>query len=619
MRWFLLVLAAMGCAADAPRVAAVDATPVPEPPVVEQARSVDLRLPRVVELAPHRTEFEKRLMRQRIEAAAALGEPAALFVPSLEYSDAELAEAVAGTARLRGLPIHLRVPFDWEQDPFDNRVYRLGLQAWWGIAPLLVGHASNRAPGGLQLAIDLAVDWLATYRIEQPGQSEFAWNGSAATFRAVYMAYMFRAAAFEGTLDEVRAARLWEGMIRHGEFLVEGTQFRTNNLGATHDAGLGLLGHQMPILEDAARYIETATTRLAPLFDTLLTEDHLLAEHTPWYHFLVLRDLLNTSRFAPSIAPTFEAAADAGRWLIAPDGLFVQFGDAHLFAPGPDVVDGTTTPRGLAVFSDTGYGVAREGDSFLAVTGQFHSRTHKQADELTFSWSERGRRIVADTGRYGYFSEPGRAFAVSTRAHSSLVVDGEEFSRDVADVYGSGIDGGAFADGWYALTGENPPLLARQGVRHRRWWLFSPDRTLVIVDDVHMAAPRRLTRYVHLGPSLRARAGSTPEAVVALDGDLAVSVADASSTPVAPRIVRGRRRPELQGFTFPNARELVERDTIVFEQTSGAALLITALRLERVPHTRLNATKDGDVLTVEIDAQQIELTLLEGTVGITVR
>lgn len=528
----------------------------------------------------------------------ALGAPEPLFVPSLTYTDQEIDDAVAGTAVLLGLPIELTLPFDWEQDPFNDRVYRLGLQAWWGLAPLLVGHATGKNPDGLPLAIALAVDWIETYRTPFEGQSEFAWNGSAVSFRAAYLAYIFRAGVMDGVLTPEDAAVLWEGMVFHGDFLEEGTaRYALTNLAATHDVGLGLLALQLPMLPRAATYRSTAAERITPLAFVLLGEEALLREHTPWYHFLVLRDLERARRFAPELQDLFERGRAAGMWLVGTDGDLIQFGDSHRIAPQPDVVLDAPPPNGLATFERTGYGVARDGDSLLAVTSQFHSRVHKQRDDGTFAWFERGVRIISDTGRYGYYpGEPGRDYALSTRAHSVLTVDDAEFGATDEDAYGSGLVGGAEAAGWYVLVADNPLLLA-QGVTHRRFWFYRPNEALVIVDDVAANAPRTFTRYLHLGASLSTR--DAGDALVAEADGVRVTIRDGSATSGSLTVARGREDPTLLGFTYPTNRVAIPRDTVVLRHTLDRGLLVTALTLDDAP--AVSARRANDAVEVTVD------------------
>ncbi len=528
----------------------------------------------------------------------ALGAPEPLFVPSLTYTDQEIDDAVDGTAVLLGLPIELTLPFDWEQDPFDDRVYRLGLQAWWGLAPLLVGHATGKNPNGLSLAIALAVDWIETYRTPFEGQSEFAWNGSAVSFRAAYLAYIFRAGVMDGILTPEDAEVLWEGMVYHGDFLVAGTaRYALTNLAATHDVGLGLLALQLPMLPGAATFRSTAAERITPLAFMLLGEEALLREHTPWYHFLVLRDLERARRFAPELQDLFERGRAAGLWLVATDGDLVQFGDSHRIAPQADVVLDASAPNGLATFVQTGYGVVRDDDALLAVTAQFHSRVHKQRDDGTFAWFERGVRIISDTGRYGYYpGEPGRDYALSTRAHSVLTVDDAEFGATDEDAYGSGLVGGAEASGWFVLVADNPLLLA-QGVTHRRFWFYRPNESLVIVDDVAASSPRTFTRYLHLGAHLTTRA--IGDGLVAEADDLSVTIRDTSATPGTVTVARGQEDPTLLGFTYPTNRVAIPRDTVVLRQTLDRGLLVTALTLDGAPS--VSARRANDAVEVTVD------------------
>ena len=61
--------------------------------------------------------------------------------------------------------------------------------------------------------------------------------------------------------------------------------------------------------------------------------------------------------------------------------------------------------------------------SYLAQQAGFHSRTHKQADDLSFIWYDRGTEILIDAGRYGYL---GRTETGSDLWNQGFLVFGPE-------------------------------------------------------------------------------------------------------------------------------------------------------------------------------------------------
>jgi hypothetical protein len=210
----------------------------------------------------------------------------------------------------------------------------------------------------------------------------------------------------------------------------------------------------------------------------------------------------------------------------------------------------------------------------------FHNTSHKQADELSFDLYERGLRLVSDTGLYNKDRNEYYAFAQSAQAHSTLTVDGESFTLDEADVYGSGLEAAGEGDGWYAILGHNP-LLEPLGVEHSRLFLYRPGEALIVADSVRSDSEHTYDRHFQLGPDLDARipnglSGPGPverePAPVELTGpDFSGSVTS-TATGGAQQLeeIRAETDP-LGGFTFPSFRERVPRSTLVYSSQAADA------------------------------------------------
>ncbi len=147
----------------------------------------------------------------------------------------------------------------------------------------------------------------------------------------------------------------------------------------------------------------------------------------------------------------------------------------------------------------------------------FHSRTHKHADDLSFVWYERGRRLLIDPGRYGYigrvdpdsglgrqgfwYSDPKRIYLESTRAHNALEIDGRSYARKGVRPYGSALkrageqNGIAFAEGH---------VRHRKSLLHSRLLLHVPGRWLVVLDSIadSAGAEHKFVQRFHFSPDL---------------------------------------------------------------------------------------------------------------------
>jgi len=155
-------------------------------------------------------------------------------------------------------------------------------------------------------------------------------------------------------------------------------------------------------------------------------------ERSPAYHLVVLRDLLEVQAASPHswLGDAIESMRRFAAGLARPDGAPALFNDGTVDAPQLDLPQ---PPEGLAVFPDSGFVVVREGELWLAFRCGAPSPpflpAHAHADALSFQLWWRGQPVVVDPGTYTY--EPGadRDWFRSTRAHSTVTVDGKDQFR----------------------------------------------------------------------------------------------------------------------------------------------------------------------------------------------
>jgi Heparinase II/III-like protein/Heparinase II/III N-terminus len=155
-------------------------------------------------------------------------------------------------------------------------------------------------------------------------------------------------------------------------------------------------------------------------------------ERSPSYHLVVLRDLLEIHAASPHswLADAIERMRIFAAALARPDGAPALFNDGTIDAPQLEL---PAAAEGLSVFGDSGFVVVREGPLWLAfrcgVPAPDFLPAHAHADALSFQLWWRGRPVLVDPGTFTY--EPGadRDWFRSTRAHSTVCVDGRNQFR----------------------------------------------------------------------------------------------------------------------------------------------------------------------------------------------
>jgi hypothetical protein len=208
-------------------------------------------------------------------------------------------------------------------------------------------------------------------------------------------------------------------------------------------------------------------------------------ERSPAYHLVVLRDLLEVQAASPHawLGETIERMRVFAAGLARPDGAPALFNDGTVDAPRLELPEPAS---GLSVFPDSGFAVVREGRLWLAFrcgpAAPDFLPPHAHADALSFQLWWNGRPVLVDPGSYTYEAGPDREWFRSTRAHSTIRVDG----RDQFETWGA-FRSGPLPDVTlrYAREGAVEASVRLRGrVRHVRRIEWDAEAGEVLVYDV---------------------------------------------------------------------------------------------------------------------------------------
>ena len=530
----------------------------------------------------------------------------------------EVAGALRGTFYILNRPVRLVPPVDWSQDPYRSRPWTQTLQQWTWMAPLLAPSSRGRGSrAALARARDLALDWI-------PRNPPSTWSNKVAADRAGYLAYLIRAAGCRGLLSDSQAQTLLRSAEAHARYLVDPDNLGKGNHSLYVDAGLHLLSTYLAPLPGSRAWRSLALRRFhESLLSQLEPVEGINLEHSPGYHFkvygLVSRFIALPGVTDPGIRAIGAKMRRPAGWFVTPDGSVARLGDTgRAEAPRWAQLQARRL-SGLAPTLRSGYGIVKVPGGYLSVTSALWKLGHSQSDQLSFELWDRGRRIVADTGRYsGPRNSEAKAFTESAHAHSVLLVDDREDFRDyevgrAADdeddddrdqrstedgPLGSGMTGQGQGAGWYAIEGRNR-LLEPVGVDHQRLFLYRPGEALVVVDRVRSQASHSYTRLFQFDPALTAR--GTGRALPLRAGRATVWLYD-SPTPgeQARSVVRGSRAPML-GWLNPldKFEDLVPRAAVVYRSQGASVTHVATLGLNGIARASL-ASDTGPVTRVRV-------------------
>jgi hypothetical protein len=238
----------------------------------------------------------------------------------------------------------------------------------------------------------------------------------------------------------------------------------------------------------------------------------------------------------------------------------------------------------LKHYRDVGYVIVRsdwaipsDRASMMFIQGGFFNQTHRQADDFAFEWFEHGRKIISDSGQYGYTRDKWERYFDSTRAHNTIEVDGRNYSTKESEIYGNAVrTARRTAEGVRIILQINHEDL---GFWHRRRIDYRPGQELKITDSVRSDRPRSYVQWHHFAPAfeLSGNAGSFELD----DGEMLVDLTTSTSCgdETSYRKIRGQTKPRIQGWVSLAERERDQRWALGVECLARNATLEARYKL----------------------------------------
>jgi uncharacterized heparinase superfamily protein len=237
---------------------------------------------------------------------------------------------------------------------------------------------------------------------------------------------------------------------------------------------------------------------------------------------------------------------------------------------------------------------------------------HAHSDTFGFEVSVDTLRMVVDSGVSQYASGPLRDYYRSTRAHSTVMVDGAEQSEcwssfrvgRRAHVVDGRREKTALARGFSAAHTGFDHL--SPGVRHRRRFLLVAGRAWLIVDELLGEGQHRWETFLHLHPDVQFESRQSGHAI--RRGDASLGIAWFGVAP--PHLVTGQESP-LQGWYAPAFGRDVPSPTLVSAGSGPLPvcfgwLLVPGARMTQEFHVTagpgaLIVTIANDTFTISVD------------------
>jgi uncharacterized heparinase superfamily protein len=381
----------------------------------------------------------------------------------------------------------------------------------------------------------LITDWIE----HNPPGTEDAWEPYTASLRIVNWTKFFllrNVAGFEEGgarlprrewLESLYQQALW--LERNIEYHILANHYLKNGV-ALFFAGVYFEG------VDADRWLRKSLGILQDELKEQFLSDGGHFERSPMYHSICLVDYLDVLNLAQhssgaiscevtdELSGKVTTAVDFLSSICLPDGAIPLFNDSAFgIAPTPqqifdyaERVIGYQPPSRTAdlivkAFPASGYYVCRKADDMMIIDcgpiGPDYQPGHAHCDTLSYELAIEGRRVVVDSGVFDYELSQERAYARSTRAHNTVMVDDEEQSEmwgvfrvarrarplraEIVKTANESLLFEGAHDGYMRLKGK--PI-------HKRHISYDGHGNWVITDVLEGKGTHQMESFVHLHP-----------------------------------------------------------------------------------------------------------------------
>ena len=463
----------------------------------------------------------------------------------------------------------------------DDVNWHFKINSWHPISQFFNLHDITGDPAHLHTIKPIIFDWIND-NIVNNIENDKKWYDMATGTRAVYLAYFFNHYPLND-LSNSEYFNLLVASSMHVDVLANPALLSTGNHGFFQLVGLKAICTSIPEIIHCNSASQYADRSLKKLLDTQITEDGIHKEHSTQYHpwiIEIIEGVLATGLFPNIALDNIQRAKDNIPWMFYPNGRSIQFGDSDQRNMSRyQYLVGDSPSRSIKNFIKSGYSFYRDTwdnaeSSYLAFAAAYHSRAHKQADDLSFVWYDRGQEILTDSGKYTYSSGPWRDFFNSTRAHNTVEIDDRSNKLRKRYEYGSALKTSGMIEEAYIVTAE----LDRESFKtnHQRQIALIAGKLLIVIDWLSSPDHHSYKQWFHLHPGFERQNNSK---FFNRTSGQPLHYAFTADTVATLEHMRGEKDPEINGWVSYQYQQKIPRSSLAIATKAKSSTMVSAFSL----------------------------------------
>ncbi|GGK28997.1 hypothetical protein GCM10010965_22300 [Caldalkalibacillus thermarum] len=530
----------------------------------------------------------------------------------------------------------------WTSDPLQDRRWQFRLHSFISVELLVSGYERLGEKRYLNKAVELTQDW-AKHHFPR-SDSPMAWHDHSTALRLIVISKLFELWR-QTEWDDRFFETVCDLVTEHARKLCDPDFYMDNhNHGLDQDMALYVAAVVFEFLPEADQWRELALRRFWKQMGHLFAGDGSYREHSPQYTLIFVERLLKFAYFLKDRdGPHFERLIHCIKqqmryltYILQPDGQLPGLGDTVMqpaertlynppeneFAALQYVISkgqAGKPPQELdALFPAGGYAVFRnkwpyDQDTMQVVFySSFHSRVHKHCDDLALTVFGHGQPLLIDGGQYKYdYDSAERKYVVSTRAHNTVTVDGQNTETVRLNIGKSGLtdyyagEPFAFAAGAHCLY---------PGVVHRRMVLMLKPYETIVLDWLKGYKEHHFEQHFTFYPNLDCKL-SDKAVLAAMDGKQGISLQPLmNQEEVQVKLARGETDP-LRGWCSVEYGKLEPAWTAGYTLTGREARFATHINIQPERQKLTDFRWEQDRITIrwtDRDNQQQEVVIMVG-------